>query len=453
MQNYDYIVIGAGAANSFAFSAAAKGYKTLIIDESYPGGTCLNRGCIPTKVLLQSADVAHYIKTSEMYGIKSKIESVDMSKIKQRVEDIVLFWRNRLIKALNNTPNLTFINKIAKFVSEKIIEIDGEKIRGNRFVLAVGSRPIIPKIEGLDRIKYLTNENILELTELPKSIGILGGGYIGMEFAHFFHSLGSEVYIIEMKDYLLNEIEESLRDNFNEYMRSEMKVFTATALKSVYENNNKKILVCENNSGKFEIAVDELLVAVGRRSNADKLDCVKTNVILNNYGYIIADEYLQTSNSDIWALGDCIGTPAFRHTANYQCDILEKNLLFNKKIKADYSITPFAVFTFPEIASVGLTASAARQKYQKITIKKLGYFGNAKGKAIGYKGFCKAVIDDNTEKILGFHIIGPYASILIHEILPIMTAGLSYKKIEETIHIHPALSELIIWTFTEGKEI
>ncbi|HPG29621.1 MAG TPA: dihydrolipoyl dehydrogenase [bacterium] len=451
IKNYDYVIIGAGSANEFAFEAANKGYKTALIERGFAGGTCLNRGCIPTKVMLQSADIAHYVEESSEFGINSNITGIDFQIIKKRVADIVDFWRSKLLQRIESTPNLDYYNHSARFIGDKIIEAHGEKIRGNKFVIAVGMRPLIPKIKGLDAVEYLTNENILELKRVPKSIAVLGGGYIGMELAYFFKSLGSEVFIIEMKDKLLSEIEPSLSEKFNEYAEGRYKVFLNTKLESVEQSEKSAKLICDKNGEKIEIYAEKILVSTGRVCNTDSLDCEKSGILLDKRGYIITNDFFQTKNQDIWATGDCIGTPAFRHIANYQIDILMKNLLFGKRLTPDYSIVPYAVFGFPEIASVGLSLDSARLKNKNVVSKKLGYFGNAKGKALGYKGFCKAVIDSDTDKILGFHIIGPYASILIHEILPVMTAGLPFNNITNSIHIHPALSELVAWTFTEGN--
>jgi len=401
--------------------------------------------------MLQSADVAAYIRNSGFYGINANLESVDFPAIRKRVEDIVGFWRDKLYAAIKNTRTLDFYNHSAKFTGEKTIEVNGEKMRGNKIIIAVGGRPLIPDIPGIDTVKYLTNENILSLDNVPRSIAILGGGYIGMEFAHFFHSLGSKVTIIEPLPKTLANLEPSLCDAFNEYIAARMEIHTSARPEQIARAGEQIKIVCVKNGQQFEICADELLIAAGRTINTDALDCAKTGVSVDKRGFITADNYFQTANQDIWAIGDCIGTPAFRHIANYQVDILIKNLLFGKHIAPDYSIVPFAVFTHPEIASVGLNLAQASEKYKNAAARTLGYFGNAKGKAIGFKGFCKAVIDTDTDKILGFHIIGPSASILIHEILPIMTAGLGYSKIIETIHIHPALSELVQWTFTEGR--
>lgn len=453
MKNYDFIVLGAGSVNEFAFESAAKGFKVAMIDEGHPGGTCLNRGCIPTKVMLQSADVAHYAKNGQMYGINSKIESIDFSVIKNRVNDIVGFWRAKLYEAIKNSPTLDFYQHSASFTAEKTLEVGGEKIRGNKIIIGVGMRPFIPQIEGLENVDYLTNENILSLTSLPKSIAILGGGYIGMEFAHFFSALGSKVFVIEMKESLLSELDPFLSSEFNKFAAEQMNIFVSSKLERIEKNGDYLKLHCTNKNDAFEISAEKLLIASGRIVNSDKIKPENTGIQTDRRGFIITDEYMRAKADEIWAAGDCIGTPAFRHTANYQVEILINNILNGKRIKPDYSITPAAVFTHPEIATVGLSEKSAREKFKNVSVKRLGYFGNAKGKAIGYKGFCTAVINTEDSKILGFHIIGPYASILIHEILPVMTAGLTFKDIEKTIHIHPALSELVAWTFSAGKEV
>ncbi len=297
-------------------------------------------------------------------------------------------------------------------------------------------RPFIPDIPGLETINFLTNENILEINNIPQSIAIIGGGYIGMEFAHFFSSLGSKVTIIESQDKILSGLDRFLSTEFYKYISNKTKVYLSTKIERIEKILEGAQLHCSNASGKIIVPAEKILVASGRIPNTDTLSLEKCGILTDKRGYIITDEYLSVRPSEIWALGDCAGTPAFRHIANYQADILIKNILYGKRIKPDYTITPAAVFTFPEIATVGITEQTARQKFKN-----------------GHKGYCTAIVNADDDKILGFHIIGPYASILIHEILPIMTAGLTYKYIEKTIHIHPALSELAVRTFTEGREI
>lgn len=456
MKKYDFIIIGAGGAQEFAFAAAGKGLKVALIDEKEPGGTCLNRGCIPTKIMLQTAEVARYIRDSKSFGIDSVINKIDYPAIRNRVYSMVSKWRKSIFKVINSLENLDFYNSTAKFIDNKIIEIDNNKITADKIIINVGMRPLIPKIPGLDTIPFLTNENVLDIDSVPSKIAILGGGYIGMETAYFFQSLGSEVFVIEMKDKLLAEINPDLSKTFNEYITDKVKSYTSTKLDSIsIDNNNidKVILNCSSvdpdKKSDFSITVDKLFVATGRKVNTDKLDCSKTGVKLNKFGFIVSNEFLQTDNKDIFVLGDCAGTPAFRHIANYQCEILIKNLLYNQNLKPDYSVVPYAVFTYPEIASVGLSFEEAKSNNENVESLKIKYFHNTKGRALGYNGFCNAVIDKQTEHILGFHIIGPYASILIHEVIPILTNKLSFKTIYNSVHIHPALSELVNWTFED----
>jgi dihydrolipoamide dehydrogenase len=456
MKKYDFIIVGAGAAMSIAFAAAIKNYKVALIEELQLGGTCLNRGCIPTKIMLQSAETAEIIKSSEQFGIDSIIKSANLKKIIQRIEDNTASWKNGLHEKIERYSNLDFYNCRTKFVDNKILEItennEIKRIYGDKIILGVGMRPFIPKIQGIEGIDYLTNRNIFNMDCFPKSIAIIGGGYIGAEFSHFFSAFDVEVNVIEMQEKLLSLADFSISEEFTKHMKQKVNVYCSTKLTKIEKKDKIFLLHCLKDEKEFIVEVEKILMAVGRVSNADTLNLEATNVKIDNKNFIEVDDGFKTSNQDVYAIGDCTGSPAFRHIAGHQAYILRTNLFKNKKLKPNYNIIPSAVFTYPEIASVGFNFKEAKKQCKDMICKKLDYFATTKGRAIGFNGFAKVYIDNSTEKIIGFHIFGPYASILIHEILPLMTAGMSYKKILDTIHIHPSLSELILWTFTEGEQ-
>ncbi len=454
MQHYDLIVLGAGVASSVALAAAGRGLRTALIDPGPAGGTCLNRGCIPTKVMLHSGEVARTARDGARFGINSRVESVDFGVIREHVNSIVSFWRDRLEKLLATTANLDFYRAPAHFAGDRIVECGGQRLVGDRLVIAVGARALRPPIPGLDGINYYTNENVLTMPSVPASLAVIGGGYIGMEFACFFAALGSAVTVIEPQPQLLSGIEPSLRKHFNHSVATQMRVLTATSVAGVAAAGEAKELRCRQADGsELTVAAAEIFLAAGRQVNTDTLACAAGGIALDARGYIVVDEFLQTKQENVWAMGDCAGTPAFRHIGEHQAELLADNLFNNRRHAADYSLVPYAAFTYPEIASVGMSHEQAVAKGYDVVARQLNYTGNARGRAMGVPGFCAAVIDKKSQQLLGFHIIGPHASILIHEVLPVMTRKLPVSAITDAIHIHPALSELVQWTFTLGREL
>lgn len=440
VQQFDLLIIGSGSG----LNAIPDGWKVAVVEKGKLGGTCLNRGCIPSKIIEHSADVAETITNSKKFGINSKIISVDFSKIISNASKHVDDSSAKIEKGLMNSKDITLFKGTAKFIDNKTIKVGKNTIKANKIIIAAGARPNIPNIEGLDKINYITSEEALRLKRQPKTLTILGGGYIACELAHFYGSLGTKVNIIQRSNVLLSREDEEVSKKFTEIFSKKHKVFLNSDVLKVYQKGTKKYADIRTNSGKKTLVSDEILVVTGITPNSDTLDLKKTGVKTNEKGFIEVNDYLETSAKNIWALGDIIGAFGLKHSANYESEIVFQNAIAEKKIKRDYNAMPHAVFTSPQIAGVGATEQELKEKGADYAIGKYDYIKTGMGLALKDEdGFVKIIINPRTRKILGCHILGSEASILIHEVLVAMKNNLSVDDILNTIHIHPAMSEVI----------
>ena len=445
MKNYDVIVVGSGSGMLIVDEATDRGLKVALVDKGPFGGTCLNTGCIPSKMLIYPADRIVEIQEAKKLGIGAETRSVDFGFIMQRMRKSIHESQSQMRQALSQAENLDFYEGEGHFVGDYTIEVSGDKIKGEYIFLASGSRPFIPPIKGLDRIDYLTNETLLQLKELPDSLIIIGGGYIGVEFGHFFAATGTKVTILEMMDSLVPVEEPEIYELLKEQLRRRMDVYTNAQAEEVKDEGGMvKVAVRDRNTGENrEFTAQRILVAVGRRSNADLLKVENTGVEIDGRGFIRVNEYLETSKKNIFAIGDANGQQMFTHVANREALVVVQNMFYSADLKMDYNAIPHAVYSHPQIASVGLTEAQARKDHD-ILIGRVRYFDVAKGEAMmEEEGFAKALVEKDSRRILGFHIIGPYAPVLIQEVVNAMTSGGQIDEINEGIHIHPALSELI----------
>ncbi|MFC1892839.1 dihydrolipoyl dehydrogenase [Chloroflexota bacterium] len=449
MKSYDVIVIGSGAGAIISDEAAAQGMKTALIDKGpLIGGTCLNWGCIPSKMLIYTADRIVELEEAKKLGIEAEIKNIDFHFIMKRMRKSRQEDQVHIREGIKQSKNLDFYEGEGYFVGDYTLEVNGEKLKGERIFIASGSRPFIPPIEGLENVDYLTNESVLELTEKPDSLIIIGGGYIAVEFGHFFAAMGTEVTILEMADRLVLSAEPEISELLQGELNKRMGVYTNALVEEVKESEYAVVVVAKDtNTGKIrEFTAKSILIAVGRRSNADILKVENTGIETDKKGFIKVNEYLETNRRGIFTIGDANGQYMFRHMANREAEIVAKNAFYGTKIKVDYSAVPNAVYSHPQVASVGLTEAKAREDYN-ILVSRMNYFNIAKGEAMMEKdGFAKAIVDKGSSKILGFHIIGPYAPELIQEVVNAMTSGGGMEELDQGIHIHPALSELVQYT-------
>jgi len=446
MKNYDVIVIGSGCGALISDVAESNGLKAALVDKGpLIGGTCLNWGCIPSKMLIYTADRIVEIEEARKLGIEAPIQNIDFRSIMERMRESRRESQRHIRGGIGQSEYLDFHEGEGHFIGDYTLEVNEEKLKGERIFIASGSRPFIPPIKGLGNIDYLTNESVLELEHRPDSLIIIGGGYIAVEYGHFFAAIGAKVTILEMADRLVLSEEPEVSELLRKQLSKRMEIYTNTQAEEVKENNNGMMVVTKDrNIGKRrEFTAQKIMVAVGRRSNADLLRVENAGVEVDARGFIKVNEYLETSKKNIFAVGDANGQQMFTHMANREAAIVAQNTFYDTNLKVDYSAIPHAVYSHPQIASVGPTEENTRKNYD-IVVGKTKYFDVAKGEAMMEKeGFAKAIVEKGTDRILGFHIIGPYAPILIQEVVNAMTSGGNIEEINQGVHIHPALSELI----------
>jgi len=452
MKEYDLIVIGTGSGMNYVYSIKERfpDFKIAVIDKDEPGGICLTRGCIPSKLLLYPAELVRTIETSWKFGIDVQIRNIDFKSIMERMNTKISQDICNIRNGLSRDPEVDYYHDIAEFVSLYTMKIGNETIKGKMFFLCSGSRPLIPDIKGLNETGYLTSDTVLKMTELPESIAIIGGGYIAAEYGHFFSAMGSTVTIIGRNPMFIPDEEPEISELAKRVMSKNMNILTSLeVLEVAKDGDGKKVITAkEIGSGKeVVVAAEEIIVATGRAPNTDILHPERGGIKTDSNGWIEVNDYLETSQKNIWAFGDAIGKYLFKHVANYGSRVVFYNAVLKKNVKMYYHAVPHAVFSFPEIASVGLKEKEAIEKYgeENVLIGFKKYEDTAKGMVMDVKDFfVKVILEKSTDRILGAHIIGPHASILIHEIINLMyVPEEKAEPITQAMHIHPALSEVV----------
>lgn len=445
MKEYDVIVIGSGSGMSIASAALNRGKKVAVLEMSTLGGTCLNRGCIPSKNIIYPADVINIIKDAAKFGIKAKIEEIDFAYIMERSQNNIQHDVRQMEEGVKNIDGLTMYRDIGEFIDDYTMKIGDDIIKGENIFIVSGARPFIPPIKGIEKVGYLSSQNVWDIREKPESIIIVGGGFVAVEFAHFFSSVGSEVTLLSRSPRLIKQGEPEISDMLLEVMKRTMNVYTNfEVVEATHKNRSKVITAVDKKMGqKYSYEAEEIFIAAGRQSNADLLKPQATGVEVDSRGYIKVNEYLETGKPRIWAFGDAIGKYMFKHVANYETQVAWYNYMGHREA-VDYSVVPYAVFCNPQIASVGMTEEEARKTGKDLLFAHYEYKDTAKGSAMGIEeGFVKIIVEDKTYKILGAHIIGPYAPILMQEIINAMNIENGIESIQNSMYIHPALPEIV----------
>lgn len=454
MKEYDVIVIGSGCGMNIVNEALAHGLNTALVDKGPLGGTCPNLGCIPSKMLIFTADRIAEIQETKKLGIGAEIKNIDFNFVMERMRKSTRENQEHMRHGLSHTKDLDFFEGEGHFIGENTIEVNGEEVKGDKIFIASGSRLLIPPIKGLNGADFLTNETVLQLKERLDSLIIIGGGYIAVEYGHFFAAMGTRVTVLEMADRLILAEEPEISQLLKKELSRRMDIYTGVQAEEV-KNDGHGVTVLVNdhrNGGKKEFTAQRILVAVGRMSNADLLKVENTGVEVDKRGFVKVNDYLETTKKNIYAVGDVNGQQMFTHVANREAVLAADNAIHGNKLKMDYGAAPHAVYSHPQIASVGLTEETAR-KAHKILVGRAKYSDVAQGEAMMEKnGFAKAIVEADAKKILGFHIIGPYAPILIQEVINIMASGGGIDHIQAGMHIHPALPELILATLNNLEE-
>src|SRR2546422_4364471 len=450
MKQYDLIVIGSGSAMNVVEPMIQESpkIKVAVIDKDEPGGICLTRGCIPSKILLYPAELVRTLEKAGELGIGAEIKEIDFGKIMDRMRTLIYEEINAIRKGLSSSENIDYFQSVAEFVSPYTLKVGDDTITSKMIFLCIGSKTMIPPIKGLEETGYLTSDTVLKLTALPKRIAIVGGGYIAAEYGHFFSSMGSRVTILGRNERFLPEEEPEVSALARRELGRHMEILTGHEVEEAEKTSSghKRLTARDRKGGRRRrVEADEILIAAGRGPITEILHPEKAKISVTKDGWIAVNEYLATSQPNVWAFGDADGRYLFRHVANYESEVVYYNAVLKQRVKVDYHAVPHAVFTYPEIAGVGLKEAEAVERYGEadVLIGFERYEDTAKGEAMNAKDyFVKVVLERSPRKILGAHIIGPYASILIQEIINLMyTPDRSARPMQDAIHIHPSLSE------------
>ena len=449
MRKFDLIVIGGGSGLNVASHAARKGLSVALIEPGPLGGTCLNRGCIPSKMLIETAEVAETIRRAGAFNIQAEIKGVDFPGIIARTMEFIDEEAAGIEEAVKANPKYTLFKKFAQFTGPKKLMVGDEEIEGEKIVIAAGTRPTVPPITGLDKTAFHSSDTIFRLPQLPARIVFIGGGYISCEMASFFGNLGSEITVIDRGELLVSNEDEEVAAKFTEVFSSQYRVVKNATVKQVAgppPGQEGEVTVTVEVSGQTqEIKGDVLFVAAGRVPNTDTLKCGEAGFKLMEKGYLEVNEYLETSVPGVWALGDIVGKAPFKHGANWEAKHVILNALEDKKTAVDYRVMPHAIYSSPQVAGVGMREQDLKEKKIEYTVGKYPYIKTGMGKALQDEdGFVKILADPKTRKILGAHILGTDASILIHELVVVLAAaGGDLDAVKNSIHIHPSLSEVV----------
>jgi mycothione reductase len=461
MDNFDLIAIGSGAGTHVASVASENDLSAALIDYGPIGGTCLNNGCIPSKILIYPADVIRTLKDAEAVGIEGRVTRIDFQRIMDRMRSTVQQNRTNLEEAIRAKKGIALFRGAAEFTGDHTIKCKDSTITAPRIVIASGARPLIPPIPGLKEAGYLDNVSLLDLKEPPKSLIIIGAGYVGCEYGHFFSAIGTDVTILGRSPKVMDNEDPEICKIAKEVMSKYLNLRTSHEaikidIKTEGEGGVKRKVVSARNRLDGEIysfEAEEILVATGRRSNADILKPERTGVETDEHGWIKVNEYLETTKPGIWAIGDAIGRHMFRHTANYESDVVSHNIFKaqsrEEMEKAEFYAVPHAVFTHPLVAGVGLKEAEAQALGYKVLIGRARYTDVAKGIAMAEEsGFVKVVVEEDTGRILGCSIAGSSADTLVQQVTYLMNT--EYQDLMPMIKsqvIHPTINEVLIKAF------
>ena len=441
MPHYDLLIIGAGSGNSI-IDERHDDWNIAIIEPGDFGGTCLNRGCVPSKMFIHTADRAYMAQQNAPFGIKTKFISADWEKIRDRVFNRIDPITESGLNYRISLPNVTVYRSPGRFIDEKTILVDDDVITAEQIVIAAGARPSVPDVSGISEVPYLTSDEMMRVDELPSHLVIIGGGFIAVEMAHIFSAFGSEVTIIHRGDRLLREMDSDISERITEIYANRMNLFLETEVSQITHNESFEI----NLSSGDLIVCDQLLVATGRRPNTDSLDAAAGNIVTSASGHIETDAYLQTSSKGVWAIGDITNPIQLKHLANADAKIVGHNLCTpDDLLPADRSLSPSAVFGYPPIASVGLTEKQASEQGVPFVVAVRPFADTAYGWAMeDQKSFIKVLMDPSTRLLLGAHLIGPQSPSLIQQLIQGMSLGQTVDEMAKSqLYIHPALPEVI----------
>jgi pyruvate/2-oxoglutarate dehydrogenase complex dihydrolipoamide dehydrogenase (E3) component len=447
MAHYDAIVIGTGQAGpALTRRLVAAGWTVAIVERKRFGGTCVNTGCTPTKALVASAYAAHVARRAADYGVTiDGAVKVDMKAVKARKDAIVAPSRNGVERSLKKLEGCTVYEGHARFIADKKVAVNGTELTADRIFLNVGARASVPPIPGLDQVSYLTNSAMMDVDFLPAHLVILGGSYIGLEFAQMYRRFGSEVTVIELAPRLIAREDEDVSQAIADFLKDEgIDVRVNSKVVGVEKQGNAVAAKVESDGKTSQVVGTHLLVAIGRRPNTDDLGLDKAGIATDARGYVQVDDQLRTSVPGIWALGDCNGRGAFTHTSWNDFEIVAANLLENAERRVSERIAAYALYTDPPLGRAGMTEAEVRQSGKPALIATIAMEDVSRAFEKGEtKGFMKILVDRDSKQILGASCLGLTGDEVIHCILDLMYAKAPYTVMQRAMHIHPTVSEFI----------
>jgi pyruvate/2-oxoglutarate dehydrogenase complex dihydrolipoamide dehydrogenase (E3) component len=446
---FDSIVIGTGQAGpSLAVRLAKAGRRTAVVERHLFGGTCVNVGCIPSKTLIASARTAHVARRAADYGVDiGSAVRVDMARVKARKDEIVGQSREGLESWLGRTPNLTVLRGHGRLEGPRTVRVNDTLIEADQIFLDVGARAAVPDIDGLrgNEVPYFTNSTMMGVDFLPEHLVIIGGGYIGLEFAQMYRRFGSKVTLIELGPRIIKREDEDVSSALREILEGEgISIRTAANCLKVSKRDASLVFTVSCDDKVEEIVGSHLLVAAGRVPNTDDLGLDKAGVSVDARGIIQVDDELRTNVPGIWALGECNGRGAFTHTSYNDYEIVAANLLDGGARRVTDRLQAYALFTDPPLGRAGMTAAEVKRSGRKALVGRMDMSRVGRARERGETlGFMKVLVDAETKKILGASLLGIEGDEVIHSILDVMYSGAPYTLIQRAMHIHPTVSELI----------
>jgi pyruvate/2-oxoglutarate dehydrogenase complex dihydrolipoamide dehydrogenase (E3) component len=451
MSRYDAIIIGSGqGGNPLSQKLADQGWKVALVEKAHLGGTCINTGCTPTKTMIASAQVAHYARHADKWGVRTGDVTVDLSQIVARKDHIVSQWRSGQERKVQERKNLHLYRGHARFIESHRLRVGDQELESERIFLNTGTRVDVPPLEGLEQIDYLTNASIMQLVDVPEHLLVLGGGYIGLEFGQMFRRFGSRVTVIHRSDQILPREDSDVTEELRQALDEEGIRFILKARATRVEKEGSEVVLAVVAGGASEsLRGSHLLVATGRRPNSDDLGLEKAGVQLDRQGFVRVNNRLETNVPGIWALGDVKGGPAFTHISFNDYQIVYGNLAEGKALTTDNRIVPYAVFTDPQLGRVGVTEKEARAMGHRLKIGKIPLAWVARAiERDETAGLMKLIVDAETDRILGAAILATEGGELVQILGAVMLAGAPFTLLKGAIYIHPTLAEGF-WTLME----
>ncbi len=446
---YDLVVIGTGSGLEVSAAAAQEGWRVAVVEDGPFGGTCLNRGCIPSKLLVHVADVARTITDAHRFGIHARIDEVDWPFIVERTFAEIDRDAASIRQGNDAADTITVIDGTARFTGPRRLAVDGVELTAETIVVAAGTRPSMPPIPGLSEVGAETTDTIMRMPQLPRRLAILGGGFVAAEMAHLFGSLGVEVTIITRGPTMVRDEDRDVAARLTEAYGRRFRLLLAQQARRVSRSADGIRIELPGDV----VDCDVLLVATGRVPNTDRLNVAAAGIETDERGFVRTDEYLRTTADGIWALGDIVGRYQLKHNANLEAAHVANNLLNPDELaKVDYHAMPAAIFGSPQVGSVGMTEQAAEASGRPYVVARRDYVDTAYGQSIEeHDGFVKVLADPTSGEVLGCHVIGHDASTLVQEAVNVMRFRLPLDAIAQSIYIHPALPEVIQAAFAAAS--